>query len=35
VSSTEVRRRVADGKPIDNLVPEAVAALIRELNLYR
>jgi nicotinate-nucleotide adenylyltransferase len=35
VSSTEVRRRVAAGEPIDDLVPEEVAALIRELGLYR
>lgn len=35
VSSTEVRRRVAAGEPIDDLVPEAVAALIEELGLYR
>jgi nicotinate-nucleotide adenylyltransferase len=34
VSSTEVRRRVAADEPIDDLVPEAVAALIEELGLY-
>lgn len=34
VSSTEVRRRVAAGEPIDELVPPAVAALIAELGLY-
>lgn len=34
VSSTEVRRRVARGEPIDGLVPPAVAALIAELGLY-
>jgi nicotinate-nucleotide adenylyltransferase len=35
VSSTAVRERVAAGEPIDGLVPPAVAALIRELGLYR
>jgi len=35
VSSSEVRRRVAAGEPIDELVPPAVAALIEELGLYR
>jgi nicotinate-nucleotide adenylyltransferase len=35
VSSSEVRRRVAAGEPIEDLVPPAVAALIRELCLYR
>jgi nicotinate-nucleotide adenylyltransferase len=35
VSSTEIRHRVATGEPIDELVPEAVAALIDELGLYR
>jgi len=34
VSSTEVRRRGAADEPIDDLVPEAVAALIEELGLY-
>jgi nicotinate-nucleotide adenylyltransferase len=34
-SSTEVRRRVAAGEPFRDLVPEAVAALIEELGLYR
>lgn len=34
-SSTEVRRRVAAGEPFGDLVPEAVAALIEELGLYR
>lgn len=34
VSSSEVRRRVAAGEPVDELVPEAVAALIFELGLY-
>jgi nicotinate-nucleotide adenylyltransferase len=35
VSSTEVRRRVAAGEPIDGLVPPAVAAEIARLGLYR
>jgi nicotinate-nucleotide adenylyltransferase len=35
VSSSEVRRRVAAGETIDDLVPPAVARLIDELELYR
>ena len=35
VSSTEIRRRVAEGKEIETLVPESVAAYIREKGLYR
>jgi nicotinate-nucleotide adenylyltransferase len=35
VSSSEVRRRVAAGEPIDALVPRDVAKLIDELGLYR
>jgi len=35
VSSSEVRRRVAAGEPIEGLVPPAVTALIAELDLYR
>lgn len=35
VSSTEIRRRVAAGEPIDGLVPPAVERLIGELGLYR
>jgi nicotinate-nucleotide adenylyltransferase len=35
VSSTEIRRRVAAGEPIDDLVPPAVAAEIERLGLYR
>ena len=35
VSSSEVRRRVAAGEPIDDLVPAEVARLIEELGLYR
>ena len=33
-SSTEVRRRIAEGEPIDGLVPPAVASFIRENRLY-
>jgi nicotinate-nucleotide adenylyltransferase len=35
VSSTEIRRRVADGESIDGLVEPAVAELIGKLDLYR
>ena len=35
VSSSEVRRRIAAGEPIDDLVPPEVAKLIEELRLYR
>jgi nicotinate-nucleotide adenylyltransferase len=35
VSSSEIRRRVAAGEPIDGLVPPAVVALIANLGLYR
>lgn len=35
VSSTEVRERVAAGKPIDDLVPAPVAEAIERLGLYR
>ncbi len=35
ISSTDVRERVARGKPIDALVPPAVACLVDELDLYR
>jgi nicotinate-nucleotide adenylyltransferase len=35
VSSTGVRRRVAEGRPIRYLVPDAVAGLIAERDLYR
>lgn len=34
VSSTDVRRRLAWGKPIAGLVPDAVAAYIQRHNLY-
>ncbi|MQA74817.1 MAG: nicotinate (nicotinamide) nucleotide adenylyltransferase [Solirubrobacterales bacterium] len=35
VSSTRVRRRVAEGRPIRYLVPDAVAGFIAERDLYR
>lgn len=35
VSSTEIRARVAEGKPIRYLVPAGVEAFIRERGLYR
>jgi nicotinate-nucleotide adenylyltransferase len=35
VSSSSIRRRVADGRPIRYLVPDAVAAAIAEHGLYR
>lgn len=35
VSSTAVRERVADGRPIRYLVPDAVAELIGERGIYR
>jgi nicotinate-nucleotide adenylyltransferase len=35
VSSTEIRRRVGAGDPIDGLVPPAVAREIERLGLYR
>ncbi len=35
VSSSEVRRRIEAGEPIDDLVPPEVAHLIDELALYR
>jgi nicotinate-nucleotide adenylyltransferase len=35
VSSTDVRRRVCRGEPIDGLVPPAVRTAIDERGLYR
>lgn len=35
VSSSEVRKRIEAGEPIDDLVPPEVAKLIEELGLYR
>lgn len=35
VSSTEIRRRVRESKPLDGLVPDRVAEFIREKRLYR
>ena len=35
VSSSDVRRRVARGEPIDDVVPSDVAAAIARLGLYR
>jgi len=35
VSSTEIRRRVSAGEPIDGLVPPEVASEIERLGLYR
>ena len=35
VSSTEVRRRVAEGRPYRFLVPERVADRIEQVGLYR
>jgi nicotinate-nucleotide adenylyltransferase len=35
ISSTDLRRRVAEGKPIRYQIPEAVERYIREHNLYR
>jgi len=34
VSSTEVRRRLAAGQPVDNLLPKRVAEYIRDQRLY-
>jgi len=35
VSSSDVRRRVAAGRPVRHLVPDRVAALIADRGLYR
>ncbi|HZQ85354.1 MAG TPA: hypothetical protein VFA83_10975, partial [Acidimicrobiales bacterium] len=34
VSSTDLRARVADGRPLDFLVPAAALRLIRQRGLY-
>ena len=34
ISSTDIRRRICQGKPIDGLVPDAVAQFIMERRLY-
>ena len=34
VSSTDLRQRLAEGRPIDGLVPPAVVRVIRERHLY-
>ena len=34
ISSTDLRARAASGRPLDYLVPEAAARVIRELGLY-
>ena len=35
VASSEIRERIAAGKPCDDMLPPAVAAEIRRLDLYR
>lgn len=35
ISSSDIRHRVASGRQIDSMVPEAVASYIRERGLYR
>ena len=35
ISSSEIRRRIREGEPIDGLVSQAVAAYIRQHRLYR
>jgi nicotinic acid mononucleotide adenylyltransferase len=34
-ASTDIRARIAAGKPLDGFVPSAVARLISERDLYR
>ena len=34
ISSTDIRNRVKEGKPLDNLVPQKVARYIKEHGLY-
>jgi nicotinic acid mononucleotide adenylyltransferase len=35
ISATEVRARIAQGEPFDDLVPPPVAEVIRQRGLYR
>lgn len=35
ISSTDIRTRVAEGRPIRYLLPEAVAAYVEKMGLYR
>jgi nicotinate-nucleotide adenylyltransferase len=35
ISSTDIRRRVAEGRPIRYLVPREVAQYVAERGLYR
>jgi nicotinate-nucleotide adenylyltransferase len=35
VSSSDLRRRVVEGRPVDGLVPRGVATLIERHNIYR
>jgi len=35
VSSTDLRARAVDGRPLDYLVPKAVISLLAERRLYR
>ena len=35
VSSTDLRARIADGRPVDFLVPPGVLSCLRTLDLYR
>jgi nicotinate-nucleotide adenylyltransferase len=35
ISSSEIRRRVAAGEPVEQFVPPAVAAYITQQGLYR
>jgi nicotinate-nucleotide adenylyltransferase len=35
ISSSDIRRRVAEGRPIRYLVPDAVAEAVAQRDLYR
>ncbi len=35
ISSTDIRRRIADGQPFEHLVPAPVADIIRDKGLYK